>query len=81
MAGQAVVAGQVGEAGEARDAGEKGEAGDVRIRSTVEPEDALNDFRRGRRGTNNVLILNNAFRHRMKTSGAHVIIIDFSKTL
>ena len=52
---------------------------DKRIRSSIKLDDAQNGFRKNRRGTDNVLILNNLIRQQGKKSGAYIIVVDFSK--
>ena len=51
---------------------------DTRIRSIVNLDDAQNGFRRGRRGTDNVLILNNVIRQMNKNSGGHIICLLYT---
>ena len=50
-----------------------------RVRSFIHLDDAQNGFRQNRRGTDNVLLLNNTIRQECKNGGAFIIVIDFSK--
>ena len=50
-----------------------------RIRSFVHLDDAQNGFRQNRRGTDNILLLNNTIRQKCINGGAYIIVVDFSK--
>ena len=52
---------------------------DKRIRSSIKLDDAQNGFRKNRRGTDDVLILNNLIRQQGKKPGAYIIVVNSSK--